>query len=158
MEKIVKKDNVVKIAIFYIIILICVPTEFLLKILVSVGLTALIAAVVWAIVFFKRLYKVKLRYEKMSRKAEREYDKFKSAKEEYEDFSDIFSKLEVEKCDSTLHLALGLFDLTSTNEISKEYLKKKYRELIKTAHPDAGGCELFAQKINDAYALLNSFV
>lgn len=155
MEKIMNKENA-KIGVVAALILLLLPKEVLVKAFLSMGIMAIVVGVVYAIVFFKRLYSIKERYERMAKKAEREYNKLKSAQKEYEDFSDIFSELEAEKCDADLHFALGIFELSSTDEITKEYLKKKYRELVKIAHPDAGGCELFAQKINDAYALLSS--
>lgn len=58
------------------------------------------------------------------------------------------------KSDMTVEEAYSIFDITKN--ASKDEISKKYKELMRAHHPDKGGNNYFASKINKAYEVLCS--
>lgn len=54
--------------------------------------------------------------------------------------------------------ALRIFNISDIDSISKEYIKKTYRELMRMNHPDKGGNLRLAQDINEANEVLTKVV
>lgn len=63
---------------------------------------------------------------------------------------------EFDKCyeDMKYEEALNMFGYKSFDFISKYDLKKKYKKLMKKAHPDNGGSAKQTQKVNEFYNML----
>lgn len=51
--------------------------------------------------------------------------------------------------------AISIFGFEGLSDITKENVTKKYRQLMKVNHPDIGGDERLAIKINEAQEILN---
>ncbi len=90
------------------------------------------------------------------------YNNKQQTKNEYKKFEDFREEktFEEPKHDPELEKALNLFMFDSVSDITEESLKKQRNRLIKSFHPDLGdeNDTKYAQKINDAYALLAKYV
>lgn len=151
-----KNKEIVILVMSAIIVSMLIPNVALKYILVLTVATLAIMS----FIIFKNLFHTIDMYKKKIKKVDREIKYYESLKDEYENMCNMnYEKFfNTQDCDANLHFALGIFELSTTKDISPAYLKKKYKEIIKITHPDNGGSELFAKKVNEAYILLQSFV
>lgn len=54
--------------------------------------------------------------------------------------------------------AMGIFNISSFKDLKYDYVKKKYRLLMKKNHPDIGGDENYSKSINKANEVLNELM
>lgn len=103
--------------------------------------------------FFNDFYSAEFEFKRYqeSKQAQEEFWQYKNAKRYgYENKQKQADNIDTNK----LTKALILFGYKDLSQINKDELKKKYRVLIKKAHPDNGGSEEKTQLINESYRLL----
>lgn len=171
-----ERNYFIKLVIFIVLIFIILLTKFSADDIFSVTFKVIFFIIIlfligMGIAILSFIHKIK-QYKKISEDMEREYREF------FENlFEEEFKYYEKSKYANTnndekfnnkhyhysninnseLGNALRLFKYNSVEEIEAGELKKKYRILIKQAHPDNGGSVERTQIVNEYYKILSNY-
>lgn len=115
-------------------------------------LKVIFGGIAWLLKGLCEIILVVIGYNKKSK--ESNYESNDSYKDTYEYFYEKFENMEDEPEDS-LNEALKFYGLSIP--FSSQTLKEKRRELMKKAHPDAGGSTEQAEKVNVFYEVLEKY-
>ena len=153
-----KAISIIAIAVVTVFIKFAVINNNLLKSFIVIGILLCVASAIYCSCIFFSLSKTKKEYQDRIKKTMRAKDWYDAERKSYEEmWDDEFNNWQSQKTetlDSKTHLAFGLFEINEISDINKEDLKKKYKQLMKTAHPDNGGCDEYSKLVTASYSLL----
>lgn len=157
----IKDQKIIAIIMFAIVtvfIKLTLVNNNLLKAAIIIGILICTASAIYCAYMLFSLSKLKKEYKERIKKTMKAKDRYDRERKSYEDMWDEefnnWQSKESDNLDCKTHLAFGLFEINNAVEINKDDLKKKYKQLMKTAHPDNGGCDEYSKLITSSYNLL----